>query len=282
MLMFMSFRAKAKNYLEEKEQRSVVHQQSYKSSIDERMQQQKAKEMLLEKRAEQRRQLFEMERTAAAEALRVHQEVIAAQSEIHASIKFQRPNALKEAFKTGFHEGVPSEVSQRSLNPITPGPGEYNPESSLPRRVKGGFIAGRHSIGSIFVTKNTPGPGEYSPVDITSSAGGGAGSSGGARGALPFRSRGKTDVDWQVALAAKQPGPGDYDSPSRRLSGGKFSRSALPTEITRFVESKRYVPGPGAYETADVTETKPLKTIILQRALSPQTTAALTNEMYFS
>ena len=60
-----------------------------------------------------------------------------------------------------------------------------------------------------------------------------------------------------VQEAARRPGPGSYNIPTASRVGGKFSIADTPTALDQFINSRSYIPGPGAYDDTNVAFKKP-------------------------
>lgn len=199
-------------------------------------------------RAEQRRRLRQLEREQESKLLEIQLKKLDVYRDIQESIKSQRPNALLRTFKESFGSNDGFNASSPVLS--TPGPGEYEVGTSahvIYPKTKGGYMAGRVRKGLYDVSPNdiTPGPGEYEPNELTNTISKLKKSS---NGVVPFQGRGKTDVDWLIHEAQKRPGPGYYNTHTRDMKGGKFSKASLPSMIEHIIETKKMVPGPGAYE----------------------------------
>lgn len=244
MCVVLYNRDRSKESLMIKEERSLNHREQVKAQWEESVRVKQERDGLLKFRAEKRRELLEKERLANLEAMRVEVLRQAVTSDMQKSIKIQRTHALQAVYENQF---ASAGLNTTAGEPPGPGPGEYFQEER-PRRILGGVLAGR-GTGPFDRNMNpgtliTPGPGQYEKHSTKSAV------SASGSGVLPFMGRGKTDVDWSMATAAQQPGPGSYNLPGGNTVGGHFSRANPPKELERVAMSKSYIPGVGSYDIA--------------------------------
>ena len=71
----------------------------------------------------------------------------------------------------------------------------------------------------------------------------------GVRGGRIATGKPKSDVDWKIYRAKQIPGPGEYDSPTDKLSGGRFSMSSPKSDVEWVMLRASKIPGPGEYES---------------------------------
>jgi hypothetical protein len=231
----------------EKEERHARRIARVKEEEAQRIADAKLRQSLLEFKCEQRKRLFNHEREQSAALQRIEMEKLNAYKELQDSLAFQRPNALKQVFQDTFDSGgglgSSSRLTQQSSAQSTPGPGEY--DVTVKRKVIGGYMSARTKQGaSSSGAPDTPGPGGYEPdASVTNLV-----RLKEKNGVLPFRGRGRSDVDWLMMEASRRPGPGSYNFDVPKKEGGKFGCAKLKSDLDARLESKRNIPGPGAYD----------------------------------
>ena len=150
------FRSTSAESMMQKLDKSENHLKRLKDEENDYLQRKQEKQALQEFRCEQRRRLQLIEREQKAALLKIQLESLNAHREIHESINYQRPNALRQVFHQHFDACRPKgEVT------YSPGPGDY--EVDLQRKIKGGYMSGK--LKSTSVVNITPGPGQYEPPE---------------------------------------------------------------------------------------------------------------------
>lgn len=231
-----AFRVKSAQSLRIQQERSENHMLRVRAEETKRIEESRLKRAMLEFKSEQKKRLANEERDKKAGLLKIQLEKLNAFKDIQNSINFQRPNALKQVFRGSFDgNSKPPSVTQAS-----PGPGEY--DLQLKKKTIGGYMSNKTA--AVELKTVTPGPGAYEPDGSTASMI----SMKRNTGTLPFRGRGKSDVDWLVLEAKQRPGPGYYNLSAPKKSGGKFGSASLKSDLDARIAYKRDIPGPGAYE----------------------------------
>lgn len=224
--------------IRDKEERHALRITQVREEEAQRVADNKLRQSLLEFKCEQRKRLFDYQREQNAALSKIDMEKLDAFKEVQDSICCQRSNALKQVFQESFTGS--SRLAADSAVHSTPGPGEYDVIQK--KKVVGGYMSGRTR--ELRNSMETPGPGGYEPdasvVTLTKLKE--------KSGVLPFRGRGRSDVDWLIMEAARRPGPGSYnfDNPNPK-GGGKFGCAKLKSDLDTKLESKKGIPGPGSY-----------------------------------
>lgn len=243
------FRAKTAQSIDQKLSRSERHLEKIKDESIRKSEENLEKRILAQFKCEQKRKLQEMERIQKASVLKIQLEKLDVYKEVQASIEYQRPNALRQVFHDTFHQ---EKMQHRDIRP-SPGPGEYDIEYK--RKTIGGYMAAKlnSSLNGNKDKISNPPPGCYDP-DMSIEQTQVLAKLKARKGCLPFRGRGKADVDWMIAEAARLPGPGQYEFGSKKIPGGKFSKANTKSGIEKEIQSKSGIPGPGAYNDPTIKQ----------------------------
>jgi hypothetical protein len=224
------FREMSRRMLEEKEER---FNRSYGDVLEARRKfttDGQERYQLLSFRAEQRRRLEKEQRDKKLDMVAIRHEKLEASKRLKDALVSQRRQILHKVMT----DHAPA-TAHAPLD-ITPGPGDYNIGGR--GAIRGGRISTSGAEASnLAPAAPLPGPGDYSPKlpDMPN-------------GAIPFSGRGKTYVDDLVLREKKLPGPGQYNLPSKKMSGGVISTAKVPTQIELAVHSRMGLPGPGYYD----------------------------------
>jgi hypothetical protein len=139
-----------------------------------------------EYRAEQKRRILENEKTSK---VKIEVAKRAKSEAVHTLRKYiaeSRPLALHKMTVSLQPAGLPPPD-------MSPGPGEYDP---TPQTIRGGYMASSRRPDPI---NTNPSPFDYEINTSPPSRG------------VKVRGRGKTDLDWTIALASTLPGVGEYN-----------------------------------------------------------------------
>lgn len=215
------------------------------SQQQQKIQRKMQRDAQLEFRAEQRRVLLEESRIAAIEIDSKKNLKGDALLELRDSVSRQRSQFIKSLYHSHF---LASDRPSTSGPSISPGPGYYTPESD--QRTIGGYMgAPANRLDMLYRpdSRAAPGPQDYATEHDS-------GLRFPATKALPFKGRGKTDVDWALRAAHQMPGVGTYEVGAASKAIGRsiigavsFKGGRGKSTMETLINSSSQLPGVGEY-----------------------------------